>query len=49
MCGRKNAAKVIFFPLQKFFLKIFFNILVAAVDKILRGSEIHDCALPVAP
>jgi hypothetical protein len=47
MCGRKIAAKVRIFPLQKSFIKIFFNILQAAVDKIIRGPGIAGCLLPV--
>lgn len=46
MCGRKIAAKVRFFPLQKFILKKFFNILQPAVDKIMPGPGIPDCLLP---
>jgi hypothetical protein len=46
MCGRKIAAKVRFFLLQKSFIKIFLNILPAAGDKIIRGSGIAGCLLP---
>jgi len=42
MCGRKIAAKVRFFPLQKSFLKKFFNIYQPAVEKIIRASGISD-------